>query len=44
MLDALKEELFQLEADRLQGKISQQDYEKAKDGMDALMRRHMKKD
>jgi hypothetical protein len=44
MLDALKEELFQLEADRLQGKISQQEYEKAKGGLDALMRRHMKKD
>lgn len=43
MLDALKDELFQLEADRLQGKISQQEYETAKKGLDALMRRHMKK-
>jgi hypothetical protein len=43
MLDALKEELFQLESDRLQGKISAQDYQTAKSGLDALLRRHMKK-
>jgi hypothetical protein len=43
MLDALKDELFQLETDRLQGKISQQDYDKAKSGLDMLFRRHMKK-
>lgn len=42
MLDVLKEELFQLEADRLQGKISQQEYEKAKAGLDMLMRRQMR--
>jgi hypothetical protein len=43
MLDALKEELFHLESDRLQGKISQQDYQAAKNGLDVLLRRHMKK-
>ena len=43
MLDALKEELFQLESERLQGKISQQEYETAKCGLGALLRRHMKK-
>jgi len=43
MLEALKEELFHLESDRLQGKISQQDYQTAKNGLDVLFRRHMKK-
>jgi Carboxypeptidase regulatory-like domain len=43
MLDALKDELFQLESDRLQGKISQQDYQTAKNGLDVLLRRHMKR-
>jgi len=43
LLDALKEELFQLETDRLQGKISQQDYATARAGLDMLFRRHIKK-
>jgi hypothetical protein len=43
LLDALKEELFQLETDRLQGKISQQDYATARAGLDMLFRRHLKK-
>lgn len=42
VLDALKEDLFQLESDRLEGKISQQEYEKAKAGLDLLLRRQMK--
>jgi hypothetical protein len=42
MLDALKDELFQLETDRLNGKISQTDYEATKAGLDALFRRQMK--
>jgi 5-hydroxyisourate hydrolase-like protein (transthyretin family) len=42
MLDALKEELFQLESDRLQGRITQQEYEKAKAGLDLLLRRQMR--
>jgi 5-hydroxyisourate hydrolase-like protein (transthyretin family) len=43
MLAALKEELFQLETDRLEGRISQQEYETSKAGMDTLIRRQMKK-
>ena len=43
MLDALKEDLFQLETDRLEGKISQQEYETSKAGLDTLIRRQMKK-
>jgi hypothetical protein len=43
VLDAIKDELFQLETDRLEGKVSQQDYEAAKRGLDALLRRQMKK-
>jgi len=42
MLDALKDELFQLETDRLNGKISEKDYEASKAGLDALFRRQMK--
>src|SRR5258708_8496940 len=42
VLDALKEDLFQLESERLEGKISQQEYEKAKAGLDLLLRRQMK--
>jgi hypothetical protein len=41
MQDVLKEELFQLETDRLNGKISAEDYEKTKAGLDTLMRRQM---
>jgi hypothetical protein len=41
MLDVLKDELFQLETDRLNGKISVEDYEKTKAGLDTLMRRQM---
>jgi 5-hydroxyisourate hydrolase-like protein (transthyretin family) len=43
MTDVLKEELFQLESDRLEGRISQQDYETAKAGLDTLIRRQMGK-
>jgi len=43
MLEALKDELFQLERDRLDGKISQEDYEKSKAGLDTLIRRQLKK-
>ncbi|HYL93067.1 MAG TPA: hypothetical protein VEW69_07900, partial [Alphaproteobacteria bacterium] len=42
MLDALKEELFQLETDRLQGRISQEEYQASKPGLDTLLRRQMK--
>ena len=42
ILDVLKDELFQLETDRVSGKISQEDYEKSKAGLDTLFRRQMK--
>jgi len=42
MLEVLKDELFQLETDRLNGKISQEEYEKTKAGLDTLFRRQMK--
>jgi hypothetical protein len=44
VLDALKEELFQLETDKAMGKISPQDYAAAKVGLDTLFKRHMKRD
>jgi hypothetical protein len=43
MLDVLKDELFQLETDRLSGKVTQEEYEKSKAGLDTLFRRQMKK-
>jgi hypothetical protein len=43
VLDAIKEELFQLESDRVEGKISQEEYQAAKKGLDALLRRQIKK-
>lgn len=42
MMDVLKEELFQLESDRLRGKISQQEYESSKAGLETLLRRQLK--
>lgn len=44
VLDALKEELFQLETDKALGKISPQEYAAAKAGLDTLFKRHMKKE
>ena len=43
MLEVLKDELFQLETDRLNGKVSQEEYEKTKAGLDTLLRRQMKR-
>lgn len=43
MLDVLKDELFQLETDLVNGKISQEEYEKSKTGLDTLFRRQMKR-
>ena len=43
VLEALKDELFQLEKDRLEGKVSPEDHAKLKAGLDALIRRHLKK-
>jgi hypothetical protein len=41
MLNVLKEELFQLETDRVNGKISDEEYERSKAGLDTLLRRQM---
>jgi hypothetical protein len=41
MLDVLKEELFQLETDHVNSKISDEEYEKSKAGLDTLLRRQM---
>lgn len=43
LLDALKEEIFQLESERVKNKISQQDYEKAKSALDNTLQRAMKR-
>jgi hypothetical protein len=43
ILEALKEELFQLEVERKQGKISQDDYEKAKAALDQTLDRALKR-
>jgi hypothetical protein len=39
LLDAMKEEVFQLESDRLQGKISPEDYQTAKAALDKTLQR-----
>ncbi len=43
LLDALKEELFQLEMERHQGKISAEEYEKAKAALDTTLARAAKR-
>jgi hypothetical protein len=43
LLDALKEELFQLEIEHKQGKISQTEYEKAKAALDQTLERALKR-
>lgn len=42
-LEAMKEELFQLETDRLQGKISDPDYQQAKAALDLTMKRALER-
>ena len=44
LLEALKEELFQLEVEHKQGKITQQEYEKAKAALDATLERAIKRE
>ncbi|HKN34883.1 MAG TPA: carboxypeptidase-like regulatory domain-containing protein [Terriglobales bacterium] len=44
LLQALKEELFELEVERQQGRISQQDYEKAKAALDQTLHRAVKRE
>jgi hypothetical protein len=43
LLEALKEEIFQLEVEHKQGRISQQEYEKAKDALDQTLERAVKR-
>lgn len=43
LLEALKEELFQLELDRKQGKVSAEEYEKAKAALDQTLDRALKR-
>ncbi len=43
LLEAMKEEVFQLESDRLQGKISTQEYESAKAALDKTLQRAVKR-
>ena len=43
LLDAMKEEMFQLETDRLQQKISQAEYESAKAALDKTLQRAMQR-
>ena len=44
LLEALKEELFQLEVEHKQGRISQQEYEKAKAALDQTLERALKRE
>jgi hypothetical protein len=44
LLDALKEELFQLEIERRQGQISQSEYESAKSALDQTLDRALKRE
>ncbi len=44
LLEALKDELFELEVEHKQGKISQQEYEKAKAALDGTLERAIKRD
>jgi hypothetical protein len=44
LLEGLKEELFQLEVEHKQGRISQQEYEKAKSALDLTLERALKRD
>jgi hypothetical protein len=44
LLDALKEELFQLEVERRQGQISQAEYESAKSALDQTLDRALKRE
>ena len=44
LLEALKEELFQLEMEHKQGHISQQEYEHAKAALDATLSRALKRE
>ena len=42
-MEALKEEMFELEMEHKQGKITQQEYEKAKAALDQTLERALKR-
>ncbi len=44
LLEALKEEMFQLELDHKQGRISKEEYEKAKSALDQTLERALKRE
>ena len=44
LLEALKEELFQLEVEHKQGHISQQEYEKTKAALDQTLQHALKRE
>jgi hypothetical protein len=44
LLDALKEEIFELEVEHKQGRISQQEYESAKSALDQTLLRALKRE
>ncbi len=44
LLEGLKEELFQLEVERQQGRISQQEYEQSKSALDHTLQRALKRE
>lgn len=44
LLEALKEELFELEVEHKQGRISQQEYESAKSALDQTLQRALKRE
>jgi hypothetical protein len=43
LLEALKEEMFQLEVEHKQGSISQQEYERARGALDQTLERALKR-
>ncbi|HET9183037.1 MAG TPA: hypothetical protein VFP59_12945 [Candidatus Angelobacter sp.] len=43
LLEAMKEELFQLESDRVEGKITQEEYENSKAALDKTLQRAVKR-
>jgi hypothetical protein len=44
LFEALKEELFQLEVEHKQGRISQEEYSKAKEALDQTLERAVKRE
>jgi hypothetical protein len=44
LLEALKEEMFQLELDHKQGRISKEEYDKAKSALDQTLERALKRE